>query len=78
MMPQIGKPDIETSGAEKMRHAAAARRVPIVGMEPEPMIRERTMYKEHGGPAVAERAQPVQGELDAVWSGDTSGASGHS
>ena len=57
MVAQVREPDIETGGAQKMRHAAG--RSTIGGMQPHAVIGERAVHEQHRGPAVAVRAQPV-------------------
>src|SRR2546423_7379683 len=57
MMAQIGEPDVEPGGAEKVREPC---------VQPEPMIRKRAMDQEHRGAAIAIGTQPVQRELDPV------------
>jgi len=57
MMPQVGEPDVEPRGAEKMRHPC---------VQPEAVVGKGAMDEEHSRAAIAIGTQAVEGELDAV------------
>ena len=82
VMTQIGEPDIQTGGAEKMRQPAGSRFSAAIGpvgrMQPKPVVGEGAVYQQHGGPAIPMSAQAVQGQFHAVGRRDAACASRHS
>src|SRR5260370_11774954 len=69
MMPQVGEPDVEPRGAEKMRHP---------GVQPEAVVGKGAMDEENSRAAIPIGANSVQGKLDAIGRGETPSGSRHS
>src|SRR5438270_11498945 len=71
MMAQIGEPDVEPGGAEKIRHPC---------VQPEAVVGECPVHEDNGGAAIAIGAQAVQSHLDPIGRGESpgEGASRHS
>ena len=73
---QIGEPDVQSRGAEKVRHSA--RRGAVGRTQPEAMVREGAVHEQDRGAPVTKGAQTVQRQLHAVGRRHAARAAGHS